>query len=79
MSNNNGLATTAATGALVTAKLATISGATATGIATTTGGIGITTLATTAGTATSVAIAPLVAVVAAPVAVGAFIWWLARD
>ncbi|HBK97237.1 MAG TPA: hypothetical protein DD001_07820 [Microcoleaceae bacterium UBA10368] len=42
MNSNNGLATTAVGGALVVGKLATISGATATGIATTTGGVGIT-------------------------------------
>ncbi len=78
------VATTAVGGALAGAAttggtLATVTGATATGIATTTGGVGITTLATTAGAATSVAIAPVVAVVAAPVAVGAFVCWLLRD
>jgi hypothetical protein len=76
--NNNGLATTAG-GALIAAKLATATGATATGIATTTGGVGITTVATATGTAMSVAIAPAVAIAAPVIAVGALIWWLARD
>ncbi|NJK67508.1 MAG: hypothetical protein HC941_14140 [Microcoleus sp. SU_5_3] len=51
----------------------------ATTIVTTTGGVGISTVATAAGTVTSVAIAPMVAVAAPVVAVGALIWWLARD
>ncbi|MBE9187442.1 hypothetical protein IQ270_23010 [Microcoleus sp. LEGE 07076] len=77
--NNNGLATTAAGGALVIGKLVGLSGATATGIATTTGGVGIATATTAAGTVTSVAIAPAIAIAAPVVAVGALIWWLARD
>ncbi|PHX56225.1 hypothetical protein CP500_006580 [Tychonema bourrellyi FEM_GT703] len=79
MNSNNSLATTAVGGALVAGKLATLTGATATGIATTTGGIGISTVATATGTAMSVAIAPAIAIAAPVVAVGAFIWWLSRD
>lgn len=77
--NNNSLTTTAVGGTLLAAKLATATGISATTIATTTGGVGITTVATATGAVTSVAIAPIVAVAAPVIAVGALIWWLARD
>ncbi|HIK10135.1 MAG TPA: hypothetical protein IGS52_07690 [Oscillatoriaceae cyanobacterium M33_DOE_052] len=81
MSSGNGLGLAGGT-LVVAAKLTGLTGATATGIATTTGGIGLSSATIGTATVTSVAMAPalpFVAAAGAAVGVGVLLWRLCKD